>query len=239
MHAAATSEPVRHQTLHTPVTRQVLLAGFVLTLLAGGVNAVGFLGVQHQALTHLTGTVTQLSLRLSEHAWSQTLDALGIIGAFFLGCLLSGLITRQSSLKIGRRYGVALMLESALLSGGALMLRNGHQGGEQLASMACGLQNGLATSWAGAVIRTTHMTGIVTDLGLSCAHWLRGMRGELPKLRLHAVLLAGFICGGVLGALGFASWSYDTLFIPAAITGAAGLAYFVWKQTQRRSSRSA
>lgn len=239
MHTTATSGPAGHQNLHTPVTRQVLLAGFVLTLLAGGVNAVGFLGVQHQALTHLTGTITQLSLRLSEHAWPQTLDALGIIGAFFFGCLLSGLITRQSSLKIGRRYGVALMLESALLCGGALMLRRGHTSGDLLASLACGLQNGLATSWAGAVIRTTHMTGIVTDLGLACAHWLRGMRGELPKLRLHAVLLMGFISGGVLGTWGFALWSYDTLFIPAAITGLSGLTYFVWKQTQRRSSRSA
>lgn len=232
MHAVTTSH-VSHQNLHAPVTRQVLLAGFVLTLLAGAVNAVGFLGVQHQALTHLTGTITQFSLHASQHDWQHTLDALGIIGAFFFGCMLSGLITRQSSLKIGRRYGVALMLESLFLIAGTLMLRNGYGCGDQLASLACGLQNGLATSWAGAVIRTTHMTGIVTDLGLSCAHWLRGMRGELPKLRLHAVLLTGFMSGGVLGTWGFGLWRYDTLLIPATITGLSGLGYFIWKQRQR------
>lgn len=236
MHAV-TTPTVSHQKLHAPVTSQVLVAGFVLTMLAGGVNVVGFLGVQHQALTHLTGTITQLSMRASQQDWAHTIDALGIIGAFFFGCMLSGLITRQSSFKIGRRYGVALMLESLFLVAGTLLLQRGYGCGDLLASLACGLQNGLATSWAGAVIRTTHMTGIVTDLGLACAHWLHGMRGEFPKMRLHAILLSGFICGGVIGTWGYGLWGYNTLLIPAAITGITGLAYFIWKHAQRASAR--
>ncbi len=219
--------------LKTPLSKQVLITGFLLTVTAGGINAAGFLGVHHQALTHLTGTITQFSLQLSRGLLDPALAALGIIASFFLGSLISGLIIRQSSLKIGRRYGAALILESLLLIGAACMLKKGITSGDLLASMACGLQNGLATSYAGAVIRTTHMTGIVTDLGLTCAHWLRGMRGELPRLRLHLTLLTGFIFGGILGTYGFSVWGYDSLFIPAAFTGVSGLTYMIWKHLQR------
>ncbi|MFH1499547.1 MAG: YoaK family protein [Verrucomicrobiota bacterium] len=219
---------------HPPPTGWVLATGFALTLVAGGINAVGFLGVQHQALTHLTGTITQFSLQTARGSAGPAMEALGIIGAFFAGSVMSGLIVRKSSLRVGRRYGVALMLEAALLVGAVWLLRRGStQGGDQLASLACGLQNGLATSYAGAVIRTTHMTGIVTDLGLACAHRLRGDRRESTRLRLHAALLAGFVLGGVAGTLGFARLGMDALLVPAMIVGLGGLAYWLWKHTQR------
>lgn len=216
-----------------------MLTGFALTVTAGGINAVGLLAVHHQALSHLTGIATQFSMHISRGAAEPALGALGIIAAFFFGSLISGMFVRRGALKIGRRYGAALMLESGMLVAATYMLRNGHSSGDLLATMACGLQNGLATSYAGAIIRTSHMTGIVTDLGLSCAHWLRGMPGELPRLKLHAVLLGGFIFGGVIGTAGFALWGYDTLFIPAAVTGIGGGFYMLWKHAQRAAGRAA
>lgn len=239
MHTATATD--RHRP-HHPQTESsegwILASGFALTLIAGGINAVGFLGVQHQALTHLTGTITQLGLQVSHGALRPAAEALGIIGAFFAGSVVSGLIVRKSSLRIGRRYGAALMLEAALLTGAVCLLRRGWiHSGDQMASMACGLQNGLATSYAGAVIRTTHMTGIVTDIGLACAHLLRGDRHEASRLRLHMILLCGFVIGGVLGTLAFGRMGMDALLVPAGVTGLGGLAYWVWKHAQRNVGR--
>src|SRR5690606_36376599 len=130
---------------------------------------------------------------------------------------------RQSTLRLGRRYGVVLALESALLFAAVYFLRRGSFTGDYLASMACGLQNAMATSYSGAVIRTTHLTGVVTDLGIACRHWLRRQPVDWGRFRLYGVLLIGFTLGGILGTLGFHHLSYDTLLFPAAMTGLAGL----------------
>lgn len=105
--------------------------------------------------------------------------------------------------------------------------------------MACGLQNAMATSYSGAVIRTTHLTGVVTDLGIACGHWLRGQPVDRARFRLHAVLLLGFFSGGVLGAIGYHNIGYNTLLFPAALTGFAGLLYAAHKQHERRRARVA
>ena len=74
-----------------------------------------------------------------------------------------------------------------------------------------GLQNAIITKISDAVIRTTHLTGIVTDIGISLGRiastWGRGdnqiVDHEMTKLRLHSSLIALFFAGGVTGALGF------------------------------------
>lgn len=216
----------------------IMLGGMTLTLGAGAINAVGFLGVHHQAITHLTGTVSILSIEASRAAYPLAARALLVIAFFFLGAFVSGLVIRQSTLRAGRRYGVVLAIESALLFGAVFFLKRGALTGEYLASMACGLQNAMATSYSGAVIRTTHLTGIVTDLGIACGHYLRRQPVDWPRFQLYGVLLLGFFTGGVLGALGFARFGYDTLLFPAAISGATGIGYAALRHHQRRTAAS-
>jgi len=74
-----------------------------------------------------------------------------------------------------------------------------------------GLQNAIITKISDAVIRTTHLTGMVTDIGISLGRiastWGRGdnqfLDYEMTKLRLHSSLIALFLAGGITGALGF------------------------------------
>ncbi|WP_164176991.1 DUF1275 family protein, partial [Streptococcus pneumoniae] len=75
-----------------------------------------------------------------------------------------------------------------------------------------GLQNAIITKVSQARIRTTHVTGIVTDIGIELGkliYWNRSrgegldmVRADRDKLRLLGALLAAFFAGGVLGALG-------------------------------------
>jgi uncharacterized membrane protein YoaK (UPF0700 family) len=216
--------------LSKPIPPWILCGGFVLTLAAGSINAVGFLGMHHQAISHMSGTVTVLSNELATGQFSLALYAVTVVLSFFAGSVLSAVIIRQSALKLGRRYGVALLIESALLVAASRMLSNGDYMGDCLAAMACGLQNAMATHYSGAIIRTTHVTGIITDIGIAVGMKLRGEAIETRRTGLLLVLLAGFFTGGVLGSWGYGRIGFDTLLFPAALTGMAGGGYFVFKQ---------
>ncbi len=226
--------------LSQPTPRWIFVGGTTLAAVAGCVNAVGFLGVQHQALSHLSGTVTNLGIEVARADPTVAGRALLVILFFFLGCVLSGLVIRQSTLRLGRRYGVALAIEAALLVGAAVSLRHNLPSGEFLAAMACGLQNAMATSYSGAVMRTSHMTGIITDLGIAVGLAARGERADWRRMRLYSALLAGFFGGGVLGAVAFMRFGADALLFPAALTGLAGVSYTIyehWRRGQRRTHR--
>jgi uncharacterized membrane protein YoaK (UPF0700 family) len=214
----------------------VYLGGFALAMIAGLINAVGFLGVYQQALSHLTGTLTVLGMELARGHYAVALHALSILLAFFAGCVASGALIAQGQLKLGRRYGVALSLESVALFAAVILLRRGSATGEYLGALACGLQNAMATTYSGSAMRTTHMTGMVTDIGIACGHLLRGMAVDWFRFRLYGVLLLGFFAGGVAGAVGYGRFGYDTLLLPAALSGITGVAYTVYRHRARAAN---
>jgi uncharacterized membrane protein YoaK (UPF0700 family) len=222
--------------LTKPIPLWILAGAMALACIAGSINAVGFLGIHHQTLSHLSGTVTAVGADFARSDWSLGRHAALVVVFFFLGSVLSGMIIRHSTLRAGRRYGVALCCESGLLFTATYFLRHGAYSGDYLAAMACGLQNAMATSYSGAVIRTTHMTGIVTDLGIAVGLTARGEKADWRKMRLYLVLLAGFLGGGVLGAQAYLHFGYDTLLIPATLAGVTGAGYTIFKHLRRRSS---
>ena len=94
--------------------------------------------------------------------------------------------------------------------------------------MTCGLQNGMATTYSGAVIRTTQVTGIVTDLGIAVGQMARREQIDRRRMGLHLVLFVAFFLGGVGGMIGFHFMSYDVFLVPAGFTGVAGVSYFLY-----------
>lgn len=220
---------------HVATPGWVYFGGLVLAATAGIINAVGFLGAHHQALSHMTGSVTMMGMELTRGHHDVAWHAFAILAAFFLGCLISGLIIQQSSFRLSRRYGVALACESAALFLAVYFLRRGTGAGEFLAAMACGLQNAMVTTYSGASMRTTHVTGMVTDLGIACGHFLRGMAVDWFRFRMFGVLFLGFLFGGVIGALSYDRFGYDTLLFPAALSGVTGIGYTIYKHQHRKS----
>ena len=121
-----------------------------------------------------------------------------------------------------------MLVEAGLLAGGATLLIRGTGWGTSLAAMAAGLQNALASSYSGAVVRTTHMTGIVTDLGVHFGHAIRGEPIEWARVRLLGLLFGSFLVGGVVGGAMFPILRAYAL-IPPAILIASGALYFFWR----------
>lgn len=209
--------------------RWALYGGVVLAFIAGMINAVGYLGFRHQAITHMTGTTTLFGIAAATQETSDIVHFGVVLLAFVAGCALSGFIIGDSALRLGRRYGVALAIESALLFLAVPLLHGRHDAGLWLAAAACGLQNAMAGSYSGAVVRTSHMSGIITDLGTFLGQWLRGAGADSRRVRLYCALFAGFLCGGIAGSVAFPYCQERTLLAPAVLTGIVGIAYVIYR----------
>lgn len=218
--------------VHLP--RWVWVGAGLLASVAGMVNVVGYLGFEHQAVTHLTGTTTLLGEAVARGDVRAILHLGAVAIAFMLGAALSGVLIQESTLRLGRRYGVALAIESLLLFAAIPLFRHGQLAGAMLAAMACGLQNAMATTYSGAVIRTSHLSGMFTDLGIGLGHALRGMPLQKRRLMLCGLIISGFFAGAVLGGVLFARFEYGALAVPATLTGAVGIGYASYRQLQLR-----
>lgn len=192
------------------------LGAFLLALVAGSVNVVGLLGFEHQAVSHLTGTVTLLGLVLLDSS-AMAVHFLLIVLSFVAGAITSGLLLNNTALSLGRNYALALVLESLLLIAAMVVLGEGSTTGHYLASAACGLQNAMVTTFSGALIRTTHVTGLFTDLGLMIGRGIKGAGFDRRKALLYGWIIAGFISGATLGAFFFGLYSFVALAVPASI----------------------
>jgi uncharacterized membrane protein YoaK (UPF0700 family) len=199
----------------------------VLAFIAGMVNVVGFLGIKHQAVTHLTGTTSMLAAAVAQLDYESMRHFAAALGSFLAGTVISGFIIQDSTLQLGHRYGVALLLESVLLCVAAPLMQQGSDFGLYSAACACGLQNAMMSTFSGAVVRTTHISGMFTDLGIFLGHAIRGLPVDAQRVRLCFLIITGFFTGGVVSALLFSKLSYGTLYVPGAMTAVASLAYGV------------
>jgi uncharacterized membrane protein YoaK (UPF0700 family) len=216
--------------------RWVWTGAWLLAFIGGMVNVVGLLGFEHQAVTHLTGTTSMLSAALAALDGPGALHFAAVLGSFVAGTVLSGFIIQDSTLKLGRRYGVALLLESILFCIAVPLLNSDNIIGIYAASCACGLQNAMMSTYSGAVIRTTHISGMFTDLGIFLGHTLRGLPVDSRRLRLCFLVISGFLVGGIVGAIAFHRLSYSALFIPAGLTAITSIAYGIYLLRNRRNA---
>jgi uncharacterized membrane protein YoaK (UPF0700 family) len=201
-----------------------------LAFIAGLVNAIGYLGFRHESISNMTGNTSLLGIALIHKDGGELAHWTFAIGAFVFGAILSGLIIQQNTLKLGRRYGLALAVESFLLFAAVPLLDSENSGGLYLASIAMGLQNGMVSTYSGAVIRTTHVTGILTDLGINIGHLLRGLPVDMLRLGVCVLVASSFLFGSAIGALLFARMQEHALLAPAVLTGVCGLCYAGYRQ---------
>ena len=209
----------------TKIPIWVWLFTWVLALVAGMVNVIGYLSFEHQAVTHLTGTTSLLGSALANKDINETFHLTTILLAFVLGASLSGILIKDEALKLGRSYGLVLAIETFLLLWSVPLLNANSPVGIYFAGGACGLQNAMASTYSGALIRTSHVTGMFTDLGIYLGHFLRGTKIDLKRLKLCLIVISGFLCGGTVGSILFTHLHYETLYVAATIIGLVALSY--------------
>ena len=204
------------------------LGGAWLAMVAGYVDAV-FFRLAGTAVTHVTGNAALFSADAATSNFDQAARLGAIVGAFVMGAVLSGVIVGSPNLRSGRRYGVVLIIEGVLLACAAYMFAQSTQTAACIAAGAAGLQNAMASTYMGLIVRTTHLTGIATDIGFLLGCTLRGRRFEPWRLGLLLLLAAGFITGAVLGALLAGEIGSRSLWIVSANVTLVGTLYFAWR----------
>ena len=200
--------------------------GVLLAFVAGAVNAGGFLAV-HQYTSHMTGIVSAMADQLILGAYALVLAGIAALLCFLCGTICTTIMVNYARVhQLRSEYASPLLLEAALLlCFGMLGARMEQLHGlfvpltAMMLSFLMGLQNALITKLSRSVIRTTHVTGIVTDIGIELGkliYWNRGRQREdgnfvvadRARLRLHSALLLAFFSGGAMGAWGFAHIGY-------------------------------
>lgn len=203
--------------------RADLHIGVILTFVAGALNAGGFVAIG-QYTSHITGIVSAFANQLVMHHF--VLAGIAAVSwiAFVSGATCTALMVNY----LRRRRGVHNVYAIPLLVEAMLVLLFGTFGGalkhHELADVSLavitlcftmGLQNALITKISRAEVRTTHLTGLTTDMGIEIGkmlYWNRyqpeeegPVRADLQKLRIHAILIGSFLMGGIAGALCFNS----------------------------------
>ncbi|MCX6050544.1 MAG: YoaK family protein [Chloroflexi bacterium] len=202
----------------------VIFGGILLSFIAGYINAIGIL--HNHAVSHMTGLSSQLAIGIAQGDLVRAIHLALVLISFFVGCVISGFLIQQSTLKLGRRYGVALIFESLCLFGAVSLLNRGRDSGYYLAAMACGLQNAMASTYSGAIIRTTHLTGFINDFGIAIGHLLRGLPIDRLRFGLYGAVFIGFLSGGITGILIFQQLGFDAIYFPATLLLVLGVVYF-------------
>ena len=225
--------------------------GWTLAFVAGAINAGGFLAV-HQYTSHVTGTVSSLADNLALGHLDLVVD--GIVGvlSFLMGAMSCALMVNFARRRqLSSEFALPLMFEALLILCFGLM-------GSRLSEfegllvpftvvLLCfimGLQNALVTKLSNSVIRTTHMTGIVTDLGIELGkalYWNRRegeppVRASAERITVLGGLLLAFTGGGVIGAYGFKFVGYAST-VPLAVLLAALAVVPTWDDFRSRSVR--
>ncbi len=207
----------------------VVLGGLGLAFIAGYVNTlVVVLGAP--PVTHLTGSISRLSVDLSAANTGDALLIGLIVLAFVTGAMIAGIIIGSSTLRLGRRYGVAITIESVLLFAAASTMPHSLIAGLLFAASAAGLQNAMAASYRSLIIRTTHLTGVLTDIGFELGRIVSGRHRPGWQLVLLGSIVFAFTLGGICGALIGDAKGPAGLRYPASALAAAGMLYFLFRR---------
>ena len=90
-----------------------------------------------------------------------------------------------------------------------------------------GIQNAMVSHYQGAIIRTTHLSGVLTDLGLALGYFFRGLKKEKKKIILHLLILIGFITGSIVAAISYPYLQLNAFLIPAGLSFLLSLIYWI------------
>jgi uncharacterized membrane protein YoaK (UPF0700 family) len=216
---------LRHTGAKRSYRHNIRLA-VLFCLAAGFINAAGFLAFS-VLTTNVTGHAALLALDISSQKWGAARMVSLWIVLFLAGSFVSSLFIS----KIGREkvyaYSIPIGFIILILLGVALfgyaydgaLRETEYFAGSLLFAM--GVQNALVSVISGSVVRTTHLTGMVTDLGIDLSTAFSSHQQVLPLLKrrimLRLVIILSFLAGAIIGGISFVDLQFHAFYIPIGI----------------------
>jgi len=216
---------LKHRGVRRTHIHNVRLA-ILLSLTAGLVNSEGFLGFS-VLTTNVTGHAAIFAENISIKSWNNSWVIASWMLLFLFGAFISSFII--DFIGKNQRYSnlIPISLEFFILVGTGLIAGHykssvpAHQFLAGSLLFAMGMQNALVSMISKSVVRTTHLTGTFTDLGIELAQ-LKFVTPEkkpelLSRISLKLFIITSFIAGALFGAYAFRSFGFYSFFIPAGI----------------------
>jgi uncharacterized membrane protein YoaK (UPF0700 family) len=197
------------------------LLATILAGVAGAINAGGFF-VVGQYTSHMTGYLSRAADHIAIGNLKVAFTCFLAIGAFIGGAALSAfLINAAKMLHFRAQYALPIGVQGLVLLFLSLVGNIAAAGHNFLLLMVLcilmGMQNATITKVSRARIRTTHVTGMVTDIGIELGRSVFGfttgrrtVQADTRKLLMLLRLVSVFLLGGVLGAAGFSNLGFMT-----------------------------
>lgn len=199
-------------------THNLLLAVF-FAFVAGIINVFGLIELG-TFTTNITGHVGEFALTLEKFRWNQVFKLTLWIFAFGFGSMTSSLLVNYLEDKNQKlSYVLPIILEIGFLILCFYLNKTDYSKKLQIIILlyAMGIQNGIVSVVSGKVVRTTHLTGMVTDLGIGLGKLIL-KKGNLTfvkrSLTINLSVVTMFILGGILSALLTLKFQENVLLIP-------------------------
>jgi uncharacterized membrane protein YoaK (UPF0700 family) len=229
----------------------------ILAFQAGLLNIGGLLAC-HSFVSHVTGFATLFGLEANHNHFLAASGMLLVPVFFLFGAMLSGyLVDLRLKLNKNPHYYVVFGVLFFLLLGVVVGGFNGVFGtfGEPLETkgdytllallcLVCGIQNGTITLVSKSVVRTTHLTGVTTDLGIGLVRVINGWRlkgkidGETSANFMRAGIIFFFAAGSTMGVALFENYAYRGFLFPMTISGLLFFASLYFQVIRRLTAKS-
>lgn len=181
---------------------------FIMSLNGGYINAICMVCILQNPVGYVTGDLTIAGESLVKGQFFLFLHLIALVICFLIGSVISGLVIKSQHFKIDRRYVTSLLFQSTSLFFAMILLFFHNENSGFLLAMTMGMQNAMTSHYGTALIRTTHMTGTTTDLGILISRWIKKDTVEFWKIKLYISLITGFGFGAILGV-----FSYDKFHV--------------------------
>ena len=222
-----TSNNTKIDDIHS-IWRICLIGGF-FCMISGYINAVSYESF-NISVTHISGTTTHCGINLARTNVLEFFKSFMRVNTFIFGSMMSSLcLGGTRKFKGGVRYVYILYIVSMLSFTSILVFSYQHlYVASLLLTLTSGMLNALTTTYSGAVVRVTHVTGTATDIGIELGKIIgnRDYSG-LWRLKLFFIFISSFCIGGSFGYLIWNLVGMYSLMIPGMLIFLVAFVYHV------------
>lgn len=203
--------------------------GSLTAFSSGMVNVISVI-VFFAFTSNVTGHYAILAQEISKGNWFQAAIVLLWVLLFFLGSFTSNFLIIHGNQYIGQylAHAIPVILEIICLFTVGIFLQHFYTESLQeteflvaLLLFAMGLQNGLTASISNSTIKTTHLTGLTTDLAIVLSMFTKkSFRNDIiliQKAQLLTSILVSYIVGGIITGLFYNYVQNNTFYIVCGV----------------------
>ncbi len=198
--------------------------GSLTAFSAGMVNVISVI-IFFAFTSNVTGHYAILAQEISLGNWYQALVVLGWIFLFFMGNFTSNFLVinfRNRNAYLAHSLPILIEILCLLAVGTYIQFYYKETLLEtelMVSSMlfAMGIQNGLTATISNSAVKTTHLTGLTTDLGILASLFTKEQNRKNPELRrkwnLLLAIMFSYLLGGISAGYIYLTIAYNVFYI--------------------------